>query len=126
MAKEWTIKAFVSARGTNEIKKWLDTLPVNDQAKIDARIRHLEITKTWGRPYTAKLKGYTDLHEIIVFSGKIQYRPIGCRGPNDREFTILIGAIEKGGNFVPRNAPDTAYARSKSIAKEEHTIEYEY
>jgi hypothetical protein len=126
MDKEWTFKVFVSSSGTNEIKKWLNALPENDQAKIDAKIRYLEITKTWGRPYTAKLKGYSDLYEIIVFSGRIQYRPIGCYGPNQKEFTILIGAIEKGDKFEPRNAPDTAYARSKLIGKEEHTTEYEY
>jgi hypothetical protein len=124
MDKEWTFKVFISSSGVDVFAKWLNTLPDKDQAKIETIIRRLEITKTLGRPYTAKLKGYPGLYEIIVFSGKIQYRPIGCYGPNQKEFTILIGAIKKGRKFKPKDALNTAYKRSKQINKEEHTNEY--
>ncbi len=124
MDKEWTFKVFISSSGVDVFAKWLNTLPDKDQAKIDARIRHLEITKTLERPLTGKLKSYPNLYEIIVSSGKIQYRPIGCYGPKDREFTILIGAIKKGRKFKPKDALNTAYKRSKQINKEEHTNEY--
>lgn len=124
MEKAWTFKCFKSSSGTNEIRKWLRALPEKDQAKIDARIRQLEILKTLREPYVKPLTGYAGLFEIKVFSGNVQYRPIGCYGPERREFTILFGAIEKGNRFEPRNAPDTAYARSQLIDKEEHTIGY--
>ncbi len=124
MAKEWTFKVFISSRGVDVFDKWLNTLPDKDQAKIETIIRRLEITKKLGRPLTGKLKGYPNLYEIIVLSGNIQYRPIGCYGPKKGEFTILIGAIKKGGKFEPKSALDTAYNRSMLINMEEHTNEY--
>ncbi len=124
MAKEWIFKCFKSSSGTNEIEKWLNTLPKKDKVNIDAMIRRLEITRNWARPLTGKLKGYENLVEIRVKSSNIQYRPIGCYGPKRGEFTILIGAVEKGDKFEPRNALDTAYARSVKIQKEEHTDDY--
>lgn len=124
MAKEWKFKVFVSLSGTNEIEKWLNTLPKRDKVKIDKIIRHLELEKTLKEPYVKPLTGYTGLFEIKVFSGRVQYRPIGCYGPKRREFTILIGAIEKGDKFIPRNAPDTAFARSTKIQEEKHTDDY--
>jgi hypothetical protein len=125
MAKEWTFKCFKSSSGTNEIRKWLSALPERDQAKIDAVIRHLEIQKRLEEgPYIEPLTGYKGLFEIKVFSGRVRYRPIGCYGPNRREFTILKGAIEKDDKFEPKSAPDIADTRSKLINKEKHTIGY--
>ncbi len=125
MDKEWTFKVFISLSKTNEIKKWLNTLPKKDKAKIDARIRHLETQKRLEEgPYVEPLTGYKGLFEIKILSGRVQYRPIGCYGPKRREFTILKGAIEKGDKFEPKNAPDIASDRSKLIDKEEHTDDY--
>ena len=125
MDKEWTIKYFKSLRGVNLFNEWLNTLSVKARAKIKRRIKYLEIEKTW-KPYVKKLTGYTDLYEIKVLFNNIQYRLIGCfgKGKKEKEFIILIGAIEKGNKFEPNNAADTAYARSKLINKEEHISEY--
>jgi hypothetical protein len=124
MAKEWTFKVFISERGSDVFEEWLNTLPKKAQAKIERRIRYLEIEKTWRRPFFDSLSGYTDLYEIRVVFNNIQYRPIGCFGPKSGEFTILIGAIEKGDKFEPKNALNIANKRSKLIAKEGYTNEY--
>lgn len=124
MEREWTIKVFISLRNVDVFDEWLITLPKKAKAKIKKMINHLAITKKWKRPLTGKLKGYNNLVEIIVLSNNVQYRPIGCYGPNTGEFTILIGAIERGSKFEPVNAPDTAYARSKLIHKEKHTNDF--
>lgn len=124
MAKTWTFKVFVSSSGTNKIRKWLNALPQNDQAKIDALIRQLEIEKKLEGAHVTKLTGYKDLYEIKIRSGGVQYRPIGCYGPNSKEFTILIGVIKKEGKYKPTNAFNTATTRIKLIDKEEHTIGY--
>lgn len=126
MARECTIKYFKSLSGVNVFNEWLNTLQVKARAKIRRRITYLEITKTWERQYFKKLAGYTDLYEIRIIFNNVQYRPIGCFGKNkeDKEFIILIGAIEKDNKYKPRNALDTAYARSKQIDKEEHISEY--
>lgn len=124
MAKEWTFKVFISERGNDVFEEWLNTLPKKAQAKIERRIRYLEIEKTWRRPFFDSLSGYTDLYEIRVVFNNIQYRPIGGFGPKSGEFTILIGAIEKGDKFEPKNALNIANKRSKLIAKEGYTNEY--
>ncbi len=125
MAKNWTFKVFISSRGEDVFKKWLNTLSVKARAKIKTRIKYLEIEKTWKKQYFKKLSGYTDLYEIRIVFNNIQYRPIGCYGPKDGEFTILIGAIKKGRKFKPKDALNTANERRNLIDKEEYTNEYE-
>ena len=126
MAKEWTFRTFVSSRKKNIFAEWLHGLPPKVRAKIKTRLKYLETTKTWQTQHCKKLQGYEGLYEIRIIFQSDQYRPIGCFGPNNGEFTILIGAIEKGNKFTPRNALETAYARSLLINTEECTSEYEY
>jgi hypothetical protein len=126
MAKEWTFKCFKSSSGTNKIRKWLNALPEDDQAKIDATIKQLEIEKKLEDPPVKKLTGYKYLFEIKIKSGGVQYRPIGYYGPNRKEFTILIGVIKKERKLKPTNAYATACDRIKLIDKDKegHTIGY--
>lgn len=51
------------------------------------------------------------LIELIGRIDRIQYRPIGWYGPQPREVTLVIGAIERGGAFEPRNACRMAIER---------------
>jgi len=50
----------------------------------------------------------------------VQYRPLGCYGPERREFTLLIGAVEKGGK-LPRAALEAAVQRRKIILSDERS-----
>jgi len=126
MDKHWTFKVFISERGDDVFEEWLSTLPIKARVKIEKRITYLEIEKRWTRPYFAKLMGYTNLFEIRVVFDSIQYRPIGRKGPGESEFTILVGAIESGDSFVPREALNIADRRSKLIDsnKEKYSNEY--
>jgi hypothetical protein len=60
------------------------------------------------------LAGWHDIYEIRVGSSGVQYRPLGCYGPDKHEFTLLVGAIEKGGK-LPRPALETAVQRRRII-----------
>jgi hypothetical protein len=44
---------------------------------------------------------------------------LGCFGPKKDEFTLLIGAIEKGGKLEPINVIETAEQRRNLIFQDE-------
>lgn len=56
----------------------------------------------------------------------VQYRPIGCHGPGRAEVTLLFGAIEKGGKFVPLTACDIAQNRKARLAEKGRTCDHDF
>jgi hypothetical protein len=111
----WTFFDFLSARGTNEIHEWLNSreVPRGAKAKINARLIALQGFSTFPEQYFSAYNGWDDLYELrIVFSG-VQYRPFGFYGPNRREFTLLVGGIEKGD--IPRAVLEVADERRKIV-----------
>jgi hypothetical protein len=63
--------------------------------------------------YFSAYKGWDDLYELrVVFAGT-QYRPFGFYGPRRRQFTLLVGGIEKGG--VPKKLLAAADERRKIV-----------
>lgn len=123
--KVWNFRVFVSERGNRKFDEWLSGLPIGVVAKVRKIITYLEITETWHRPFAAKLKGTDKIWEIIVGFDNIQYRPLGCFGPKNGEFTLLIGAKEKGHRFEPINAVKIAEERRNLIFQHErYTDEY--
>jgi len=118
-------KVFVSERGNREFDEWLSGLPAGPKAKIKKIITYLEITRIWNRPYAAKLKTTDKIWEIIAKSNNVQYRPLGCFGPKNGEFTLLIGATERDRKLEPINAAKIAEERRKLIFRDErYTDEY--
>lgn len=122
----WTIKVYSRDGETRITDKWLKSLPVGAQTEITTTLRYLQTQKLWGRPYSAHLKGkFKQIHEIRIRWDGNQYRPLGFFGPNEGEFTLLIGAIEKGSKFEPKNAPAIANERRKlALREEKHAIKY--
>lgn len=92
----WTFYDFLDGRGVNLIRQWLDGLPEKASAKIDARILYMRMVPIWPEQYVSSLVGWPDLVELRVVSAGNQYRPLGFYGPGRREFTIVLGATEKG------------------------------
>ena len=93
----WTFYDFLDGRfENNEIRQWLDSLPAKAASKIDVRILFMRTVRIWPEQYASALVGWPDLVELrVVFAGN-QYRPIGFYGPQRGEFTLVLGAIEKG------------------------------
>lgn len=121
----WTIKAFKTDRGENAVKNWVEEQPKKAQAAIKVRLRYLATQQIWDRPHVKKLKGSKHIFEIRVTSIKVQYRPLGFYGPNQKEFTLLIGAIEKDSEFKPKTAIKTAESRRELILKDDsYAIKY--
>src|SRR5712692_6876151 len=102
----WTFYDFLDGRGTNPIRLWLDSLPDKARAKINTRILFMKAIPIWPEQYISALKGWPDLVELRVGSAGSEYRPLGFYGPGKRQFTLVLGAIEKG--RLPRRLLEVA------------------
>lgn len=113
MEKAWTFKVFVSDKGVSEIIEWKNKLPTKFRARIDRIVAHLETQKDmrckWFKHYR------DDIYELRLTHNTIEYRPLGCFGSGENEFTLLVPAEEHGSKLEPRNAFPTAQKRRTLI-----------
>ncbi|MBI3967131.1 MAG: type II toxin-antitoxin system RelE/ParE family toxin [Chloroflexi bacterium] len=110
--KIWRFYDFYDARQRNRIHEWLDGLPRRAKARIQNLIVRLEVTEQWEPQYVSALKGECKgLIELRITVNGVQYRPIGCYGPDRHEFTLLVGTVEKGSRLEPRDACAIAHER---------------
>ena len=121
----WTFYDFLDARGVNTIRKWLNSLPPKARAKINARILFMRAVPVWPEQYVSALKGWPDLVELRIVSAGSQFRPLGFYGPGRREFTLVLGAIEKG--KLPSRVLEVANGNRKiAIADATRIREHEF
>jgi len=113
----WIFRDYLNVRGENEVLRWTNSLPQKAQAKIDTIILLLRGFEVWPEQYVSAVRGCPGIFELKVKWGGIQYRPLGFYGPGRREFTLLLGAIEKGGKLPP-NACDTASQRKRIVLRD--------
>lgn len=124
--REWTIRCFLSSGSRDVIDEWLDALSPKERAKFLDTITGLrdQPLDAWSRPKAAQLHGpCVGLVEIIV-KGPVQHRAIGFFGPGRGDFTLLSGAVEKGGKFQPPNTCTTAQGR-RGIVEQDHARAHE-
>jgi hypothetical protein len=119
----WKFKEFLSEAG-GEFENWLNSLPLAHQAKIDLFISRLRLIKTWSKKLVYPLTGYRKIYELRIRGPHIEYRPLGCYGPDRNEFTLLIGVKEVESKFEPRDAPNKAVERQKLIQDRRFTKYY--
>ena len=67
----------------------------------------------WPEQYISALKGWPELVELRVVSAGSQYRPLGFYGPARRQFTLVLGAVEKG--KLPSRVLEAANERRKIV-----------
>ena len=53
----------------------------------------------WPSHYISAYVGWNDIYELRIVAAGRQFRPLGCYGPHRNQFTILVGAEEKGGRI---------------------------
>lgn len=128
MGRHWAFKDYVSTKGENEVLAWFNDLPRQAKAKINAMILRLELLDDLKMPQVRPLHGQcADLFELrIKGADNIQYRPLCCRGPGANQVTILTGATERGGKFVPRSACSTAQMRKAEIIEGGRTCDHDF
>jgi Phage derived protein Gp49-like (DUF891) len=109
----WTFYDFREERGVNTIRRWLNGLPPKAAAKINTRLLYMMARSVWPEQYVSFLVGWPGLVEIRVVHGGVQYRPLGFYGPARWEFTIVLGAVEKGS--IPTRDLETADVNRKLV-----------
>jgi hypothetical protein len=124
--REWTIRDYLDRRGDNVVRDWISSLPISAQAKVDSILLILQAYKIWPAQYVSALRGYKQIYEIRVGCSGVQYRPLGCYGPDRGEFTILVGSVEKGGK-LPKGDCEAAVERRNAILNEKgRTCEHDF
>jgi hypothetical protein len=115
----WTFLDYVIVRGdgttVNEIHRWLNSKEVTKsaKAKINARVVSLQGFPLFPEQYFSAYTGWDDLYELRIVCSGVQYRPFGFYGPKQRQFTILLGSVEKG--KVPKSTLKVADERRKIV-----------
>jgi len=122
----WTFLDYVNGNGVNKISEWLRSLPIEARVEFEALLDTLKAKETFGRPQTGTLRGKCKgLCEFRFKKHKVQYRPLFCYGPGNREVTILVGATKKDKRFIPPNACKTALNRTGEIeANKEQVVSH--
>src|ERR1700733_8000512 len=127
---EWQFFDYIDERGTNPIATWLAdkrAVPVKARVRIQRILLQLAGTPLWTRPLASNLEGYEGIVEIRIRWMNTQYRLLGYRGRNARQFSLLVPAIEKDNEFVPLNAPTIARTRMAIVeADRRRVIEHIY
>jgi hypothetical protein len=110
---------YVTDKGTNDFKIWTEKLQKTQLAKLNARLDMLE---NKGSDLFPQILTGTDTAGIqkLRVRGKIELRPMVCTGPinHKKEFTLLVGAIEKQGKLEPKKADQIADKRKKEVIKD--------
>jgi hypothetical protein len=114
----WNIYEFLDNRGDGVIESWLRQERIQKPAiaLLEQKLRLLETAGGELPPgLLAYLGGFT--YKLKVRAQGVQLRPMLCKGPIDMEteFTLLIGAIERGGRLSPINAQDRAEQNRRII-----------
>lgn len=107
---------FVAKNDVNEFKLWTESLQTKQRAKLNQKLDSLQAHGDTLHPHT--LTGTTSAGILkLRIRGNIQLRPMLCKGPVsvDEEYTLLMGAIEKGSKFVPKNAPNLANSKKEEV-----------
>jgi hypothetical protein len=115
---EWLFLDYTERNGSNPIRDWLGDktrVPVKAKAKIQRILLQLAGTHLWKRPLASNLDDYPGIVEIRVRWMNTQYRMLGYRGPEEKQFTLLFPAEEKDDEFVPLNAPVIATHRMSIV-----------
>lgn len=107
---------------------WMMQQPEGAQAAIDTRILIMKgLDKLqWSQKWVSSYSGYAKLFELRIPYNKVQYRPLGCYGPDQREFTILIGAIERNSR-IPQATLQVAMSRMQLVLNDRRWVrEYNF
>jgi hypothetical protein len=114
----WRLYDYLDARGRNDFHRWSSDLEKSDRARLSQKLRMLETVGPDLPPQllAGPIKDHAHIYKMRI-NGSVALRPLLCRGPinNAEEFTLLMGAIERGWKWEPTGAPSTAEIRRKEI-----------
>jgi hypothetical protein len=120
----YTLYDFLDHRLKNVILQWVkdDKITMRDRAALNQKIRRLAQMDYQLAIQTRLLAGPIFKHVYkLVIHGDVMLRPMLCRGPidNEREYTLLLGAVETGGK-LPEGSKQKAESHREVILND-HT-----
>lgn len=114
----WKLYDYVGHDGVNDFERWCRGLQSADLARLNRKIKMLADNGPNLGPklLAGPLSGYAHIYKLRV-RGLTELRPLLCKGPiiNEAEFTLLKGAFEVGGQWVPGNARGEAQTRRQEV-----------
>lgn len=107
---------YLSAQGENMIAAWIKGLQPTERAKLNQKLDMLRMSGDVLIPNTLSPTDQPGILKIRVH-GKIQLRPLLCRGPLNpgSEFTMLAGATEVGSKLRPKDVMQVAIERKNEV-----------
>jgi phage-related protein len=121
----WSFMEFVEQSGQLPFSRWIDGIPKDARANIDARLLQMEGMPKWTEKWASSYRGYDKLIELRIPFNRVQYRPLGSYAP-DHTFILLHGAIEKNGR-IPKGDLESADRRRKELVREPYRARpYQY
>jgi hypothetical protein len=109
----------LEADGTNTIEGWTGNLQSLERGKLNQK---LDILRMHGDALIPNTLSPTDEPGILKIRvhGKVQLRPLLCRGPvqPESEYTLLVGAIEKGSELKPKGVLSQAIANKQEVVQD--------
>ena len=115
---------FLASGRHRVIRRWLDAekLSPRDRAKLDVELemlRTLDFGLVSKKLLAGPLRGSGKLFKLRVRCENRELRPMLCRGPvgPPLDYTLLEGAIEKGGRLLPGNAVERADDNRESLMR---------
>lgn len=119
---QFVLYDFVNVQGKNEFKEWAASLEKRERAKLNEKLDKL--AQHGDELYPEMLAG-TSVSGIqkLRSHGKVQLRPLLCKGPLINEktgkiedaYTLLMGAKEIGSKWNPPEAPEKANKKKKEL-----------
>jgi len=114
--KKFALYDYKDENGNNDFKEWTKKLQKVERAKLNAKLDMLASKGSELFPHVLTDTPTPGIQKLRI-KGKVQLRPMLCKGPinKEKEFTLLIGAKERGSCLVPDKADEKANDRKQII-----------
>lgn len=110
------IKKYIEPDGTSDLCEWYESLDPAGKSDFVVRLEFIANCNSPSDLIAAYCKPLEDgISEVRFKSRKVQQRPLGYFGPQRKDYTFLLPAIEKGGKFIPKDAIKRAKDRKEIV-----------
>lgn len=128
---QYQIWDFIDSRGRNVIREWVndERLTKRDRAALNQKIKRLAQIDFELARNTKLLAGpiYRHIYKLVIH-GDVMLRPMLCKGPIgiETEYSLLLGAIERGGKLPAGSAEQAEENREVIIRDHQRRIPHEF
>ena len=119
----YNLYEYVNSSGKNLFKDWREGLDKPQQIKFAVKVNLLRTWPVGTELPPGLITGTSNGHILKMrVHGQVQLRPRLCKGPIDhgREFSFLVGAVEKNFKTVPHDVDSVASTRRQEIIEDQH------